>query len=86
MLWTIITAASTLIIAGFAMSNFYLAYSIKKANEEHESKFTDLLEGLIVAGVMQSSGRTINREEIQQAKIHFNRNYKGKTEIFPDAK
>ena len=85
MTWTIITSISTLVIAVFAISNFVLAYRIKKLSERQQNEFSDLLQGLIVATIVQS-GRAINEVEIQQAKIHFNRNYKGKTELFPDAK
>lgn len=83
--WTIITAISTAVIAGFAVSNFILAYRIKKLSERQQSEFSDLLQGLIVATVI-SSGRMPDDIQVQQNKIYFNRNYSGKTQIFTEDK
>jgi hypothetical protein len=83
--WTIITAISTAVIAVFAVSNFILAYHIKKLSERQQSEFSDLLQGLIVATVI-SSGLMLDDVEVQQNKIYFNRNYSGKTPIFTEDK
>ena len=81
-LW-LLSDISTTIIALMTISNFILAYRIKKMKDDQQSKFADLLQAIVVSNIVMA-GRTQNNVNMEQNIEDFKRNYTGKTPIFPE--
>lgn len=83
--WPIITAISTGVIAVFAVSNFFLALSIRNVNKRHQKEFTDTLQAVVIA-TLCSTPRTPTDAAVRTAIAWFKDHYKGETQIFSDDK
>jgi multisubunit Na+/H+ antiporter MnhB subunit len=74
----IIMVGATIVIATSAIINCYLAYTIRKKNEQYEQQMRDLLSAIVISNMVaphggQSTGGSITK---------FKAAYKGKTKIF----